>query len=119
MITLATLPQATAQEVFDQVATHLLEQGEKCTNGQVCLYRYDGKKCAAGCLIGDDEYHPGFAAEAWPTLIGKNMVADRHRDLIMTLQNLHDQSDPEEWHDSLSRLAKREGLKFNDTSKRS
>lgn len=29
MITLKTLPNATAQEVFDQVATHLLTQGEK------------------------------------------------------------------------------------------
>lgn len=36
MITLATLPQATAQEVFDQVKNHLLTQKVRCTNGTIC-----------------------------------------------------------------------------------
>ena len=36
MITLKTLPQATAQEVFDQVANHLLEQGKKSEKDDKC-----------------------------------------------------------------------------------
>ena len=71
MITLKTLPQATAQEVFDQVAKHLLTQMKKSVakraaesasdSKDYCMYRgFDGTKCAAGCLISDDEYKPEF-----------------------------------------------------------
>jgi hypothetical protein len=56
MITLETLPQATAQEVFDQVATHLLTQRQRSTTKGNCAYRGDdGLKCAAGCLLGPDD----------------------------------------------------------------
>ena len=60
MITLKTLPQATAQEVFDQITQHLLQQGKaaKSVTG-ACRYRIETAegilKCAAGCLIADDE----------------------------------------------------------------
>ena len=57
-ITLKTLEQATAQEVFDQVAEHMLTQYELSMLNDTCVYRgYSGLKCAAGCLIGDDEYN--------------------------------------------------------------
>ena len=61
MITLKTLPQATAQEVFDQVTQHLLKQGKAARSGTgACRYRVETRgeilKCAAGCLIADDEY---------------------------------------------------------------
>ena len=42
MITLATLSQATEQEVFDQVAVHLMTQGEKSSTGATCRYRWNG-----------------------------------------------------------------------------
>ena len=43
MITLRTLPHATAQEVFDQVATHLLTQNARAgivdtDGGFMCRY---------------------------------------------------------------------------------
>lgn len=68
MITLKTLPQASEQEVLDQIAVHLLTQKQKCNNGKdqtdpnyQCLYRNEeGLKCAAGCLIADDEYKKRF-----------------------------------------------------------
>jgi hypothetical protein len=61
MITLKTLGKATLQQVFDQVANHLMDQGERAatvnSSGRVtCYYRLNDLKCAAGCLIGDDEY---------------------------------------------------------------
>jgi len=48
MITLKTLPQATAQEVFDQVARHLLTQGKKSIseNNQYCMYRFLKCSCS-------------------------------------------------------------------------
>ncbi len=54
-ITLATLPEATAQEVYSQVRKHLLTQKMKSIEeGKGCVYRGpDGLMCAAGCLISD------------------------------------------------------------------
>lgn len=64
MIALKTLAQVTDQEVFDQVKTHLLSQKVKSmsrTLEDTCAYRSaNSLKCAAGCLIGDDEYDPNF-----------------------------------------------------------
>lgn len=64
MITLKTLPNASAQQVFDQVAAHLLTQKEKAKQFNTCKYRVEHRdkvlKCAAGCLIGDDEYEGCF-----------------------------------------------------------
>lgn len=64
MITLKTLHAASLQEIFDQVAKHLLTQNAPAAyfnqdGDRNCLYRtFDGGKCAVGCLIADDEYSP-------------------------------------------------------------
>lgn len=64
IITLKNLHEATAQQVFTQVATHLLTQKERSfviddRGEELCAYRGDnGLKCAAGCLISNDEYNP-------------------------------------------------------------
>ena len=74
-ITLATLPQATAQQVFDQVKTHMMAQYAKSVgqNSDVCLYRGpDGLKCAAGCLISDEE------AETIPEMKGWQVMGMSH-----------------------------------------
>ena len=56
MITLATLEQATAQQVFTQVKNHLLKQNEKSMINGICAYRgSNGLQCAAGCLMSDEE----------------------------------------------------------------
>lgn len=48
----------TLQEIFDQVATHLLDQGVASVDSvKGCLYRGpEGTKCALGCLIPDNYY---------------------------------------------------------------
>jgi hypothetical protein len=62
MITLKTLHAASLQEIFDQVAKHMLAQNAPAVyinqdGDRNCLYRtFDGRKCAVGCLIADDEY---------------------------------------------------------------
>mgnify|MGYP003406154580 CR=1 FL=1 len=115
MITLKTLSQATAQEVFDQVARHLLTQGKKSIseNNQYCMYRgFNGTKCAAGCLIADDEYRSEFEIKTWAELVmGGYVVSKNHYVLIMKLQSVHDEYNIEDWKSILNRLAEESDLK--------
>ena len=123
MITLKTLPQATAQEVFDQVAKHLLTQMKKSVakraaesasdSKDYCMYRgFDGTKCAAGCLIADDEYKLEFENHNWSHLSSTNyLVPKEHCHLIMKLQNIHDCYEPEDWRFILNNLAEESDLK--------
>lgn len=127
-ITLATLSKATEQQVFDQVARHLLKQGKRAMsdNGS-CKYRAgNGLMCAAGCLIADDEYHAKYdvrggwlsVVEAYP-----HEVPSAHQNLIASLQGLHD-SHPGHYPgdrlkmtinyaDRLERFAELRNLNFN------
>lgn len=110
MITLKTLPQATAQEVFDQVARHLLTQNERCETApemyhNACCYRYNDLKCAAGCLIGDNEYHLEMEDANWISLVELNFVPPHHEPLISDLQIVHDEAPIKNWPKRLARLA--------------
>lgn len=112
-ITLATLPQATAQEVFDQVARHLLQQGKKSghaiSGGPLafyCSYREGNLKCAAGCLIGDEEYSMDMENSVWSTLVIEGRVPDTHARLIGRLQVVHDQHNPDQWQRGLRAVAR-------------
>ena len=118
MITLKTLSQATPQQVFDHVVNHLLTQNEKAVVGgeevnNDCRYRLNNLKCAAGCLIGDEEYRDTFEGLDWRYLVGIGAVPDAHSDLIVKLQRIHDIGEPEEWLYFLKQLAESEGLTFN------
>lgn len=117
MVTLKTLPQATEQEVFDQVKDHLLKQGKRSLrvsqyNGVQCLYRGpDGLKCAAGCLIADSEYRPTFEGLGWKTLSITEGV-ENHAELINALQSIHDTIEPEHWAENLKAFANNWKLKY-------
>jgi hypothetical protein len=90
-ITLATLPQATPQQVFNHVARHLLVQGSPSIDGSLCAYlTRDGKRCAAGCLIGQDEYQSSFEGRTWWSLARDGRVPDAHMELVEALQDAHD-----------------------------
>jgi hypothetical protein len=108
MITLKTLKDATEQEVFDQVAEHLLKQNAQSIVGTLCAYRGDGGlKCAAGCLIGDDEYSREWDENfiSWPRLVTKGVVPRLHSALVGQLQQIHDSYDPEQWKAALANVA--------------
>ena len=114
MITLKTLPVSTKQEVFDQVARHLLKQGEQSVNGQGhCKYRHENKKCAAGCLIGDDEHNLGMEGQTWAKLTSYGDCPCEHADLIGRLQKIHDHFSVENWNQRLKELAMDENLNWN------
>jgi len=116
MITLATLPQATAQQVFDQVARHLITQKYKSEDYETlnCKYHELGRKCAAGCLISYQEYSYKFEDQGWEHLIAAGLVPDCHGELISRLQTLHDKSNPPQWRAKLQLLAKELSLQFSE-----
>ncbi len=119
-ITLATLSKATAQEVFDQVATHLLTQNEVSSLTErndegFCAYRGDnGLKCAAGCLIGEKEYSLGMEGRNWAGLIELGLVPDVHANLIQDLQTVHDIVRGEQWREVLQEVAEDHDLTFKE-----
>lgn len=100
MITLATLKDATSQQVFDHVAKHLLTQNMQSARNGNCKYRGDGGlMCAAGCLMSDDEYAEINKRHEIDVLHGKNWgflsdctdaVPEIHSSLIQDLQIVHD-----------------------------
>lgn len=107
-ITLKNLHEATEQEVFDQVATHLLEQDEQSFVGTICAYRGDdGLKCAAGCLIADDEYSREWDEYGinWSELVNKGLVSPAHDTLVAKLQAVHDGYNQDYWKSQLAKVA--------------
>lgn len=111
----------TPQEVFDKVVTHLRKQGRSSRNGK-CLYRYGDLKCAAGCLIEDEEYRPFMDGDS-DTSIGRILhhpdtpvsMRERlapHLELISSLQNLHDNRGVPDWENELSDVARDFDLQY-------
>lgn len=115
-ITLKNLKEATKEQVFDQVAKHLLQQQKKSLSkgGSTCFYRgADGLKCAAGSLIGDEEYEKHMEGLSWTGLAIEGLVPSKHLDLISHLQGIHDNSDVEDWENELTEVAKDFEIKSN------
>lgn len=120
MITLKTLPDATAQQVFDQVVTHLRKQGQQSLGSDGdCAYRGRyGLMCAAGCLIADDEYDQHFDTAydtTWDKHVERGNFPSDHRDLIKSLQVIHDDTEVSEWERDFKELAGYEGLVYKPT----
>lgn len=95
-ITLATLAQATEQQIFDQVVTHLAKQRKGAhLEEKGCAYRGEGgSMCAAGCLIADSEYEPAMdnigGPTAWDSLVHQGFAPPQHGQFILELQRIHD-----------------------------
>lgn len=108
----------TKQEIFDKVATHLLTQNAKSMNASGCAYRgAEGRKCAIGCLIPDEDYTPRLEGKTVMTATSKINVATavnksiRAKTLItlkflQRLQAVHDLWPVEEWRNKLAEVAK-------------
>lgn len=119
MITLKTLPRATRQEVFDQVARHLLTQKEKSVDLKGhCQYRSEsGLSCAVGCLIAEDEYDESIENVSVRYLASYSIYhhyLSRHSELLQELQGIHDSCTVSEWGRYLRKLAETRGLDWSD-----
>lgn len=100
------------QEVFDKVAVHLLTQKQKSILAFGCAYRgEDGRKCAAGVLIPDDQYTPQMEGKGWTSLT-KEVVDNKYSKEIQELQNIHDIRYSFEWQFYLKDFAERHNLTF-------
>lgn len=115
MITLASLEQATEQQVFDHIATHLLKQKERSVSDETCAYRgLNSLMCAAGCLISDDEYKTVMERNPWERLVRDELVPHYHQRLIQAFQDLHDNESPEIWPFSIIETAIDYNLEISD-----
>lgn len=128
------------QQIFDKVAAHLLKQNVRSTSSErhgYCQYRGDGgMMCAAGCLIPDDLYKPELEGKTvteeniFQVLVKAGMAsedeADRDEDddsispaegsrldLILRLQEIHDDCDVYDWPEKLAALAGRFNLTWS------
>ncbi len=89
------------QQTFDRVITHLVTQGQRAYDTG-CKYRTSsGLKCAVGCLIPDEMYHPEMEHQSVRTLCNgfenvnalmRSLTDNGSLDLLYELQEVHDSS---------------------------
>ncbi len=101
----------TSQTAFNKIANHLIEQGCPALDDCKCKYRLtllEGKilKCAIGCLIPDNLYHPDMEGKRVGTLFGtypklKELLNQVKYQLLFDLQDVHDSGIPENWKKQL------------------
>ena len=103
------------QQVFDQIAEHLLTQSSKshqsfnnCEKYR-CAYRGDeGLKCAIGALIPDEEYKPGMETKAVASLavefFPSPLIDKSTTDFLQTFQTIHDSWEVNSWQYKLSTI---------------
>lgn len=114
------------QTIFTTVAEHLLTQNKKSLSERdgdlQCAYRGDdGLKCAVGILITDEHYLPkleGRAAcaaavhRALELSLGISVDKDTET-LLVALQGIHDDKQPEDWNNHLFGVAERFGFQVS------
>lgn len=127
----------TPQEIFDKVVNHLRAQNSKAmgpntevhganttmayrADKMICMYRApDGKKCAAGCLIQDDEYSEWMEGISMDGVIYHPRCPPslyerlrEHLNLIAWVQSIHDTNIVDQWESSLEFAARRFNLTY-------
>ena len=112
-ITLSNLKEATKQQVFDRICAHLFTQmmkSETVSGVEECLYKSpNGLRCAAGCLISDNEYVTSMEGKYWEDLFPYKKL---HSDLISKMQYLHDKCDVKNWYSEMLQVSKIFDLEF-------
>lgn len=111
------------QEIYDKVARHLLAQGMKSQAAIAdpetkevkinCAYRGDnGLMCAVGCLISENVYSKsieGYSCRndmVMNALIESGISVDFEiKNLLLNLQQVHDDINPSGWKDYLNDIA--------------
>jgi hypothetical protein len=109
-----TEPKKTnIQEAFNIVTHHLLNQNRKSEDAAGgCLYRDEyGNKCAIGILIPDHLYTTNI--ESFPVINICDVLEDAGlemspvmKEMLIKLQNIHDNCEVENWKHNLKDLSK-------------
>ena len=97
------MADGTIVNLFYTVVNHLMAQAEQSMDSHGCAYRGDeGKKCAVGCLISDEDYSANLEGrtvfdpqvqEALPV----QFRTPEALKLLAALQLAHDNYKPEHW----------------------
>ena len=79
----------TRQQVFDFVVSHMKRQGRKSLDeshpvDRMCMYRHGELKCAAGCLIDDEDYDPSMEHSGW-VAVSNRLGVQKHLGLITAM----------------------------------
>lgn len=112
----------TPQAIFDKVAKHLLKQGCKSMDGDVCRYRHGKLRCAAGVLIPAKLYSAsrmeGASVSAPLLFDGMPEWWRENISLIRELQIIHDNAPESGFREYVTRrlrgLASDWGLNSNE-----
>lgn len=116
-ITLANLHEHTEQQVYDYIVAHLRNQGEKSEGAGGCSYlTVDGLKCAAGCLISEEEYDSSVEGYPWEGLVLIGIAPLAHKELIGNFQHIHDMREVSNWEYRFKRLADEFGLVYTEVT---
>lgn len=80
----------TDQELFDKACKGIVDQGGPSIDTRGCVYRSNnGRKCAAGHLIPDEEYSPAWEGNG-VALLPKKFWTNEQEPLVSALQRAHD-----------------------------
>lgn len=114
MITIHNINEHTLQEVYDQIALHLLTQGKQCINNGLCRFRNlsEESACSLGHLIPLSEYTEDLELSVFGDILldfGIVLSDDLVR-LLEMLRVLHDDYQPSEWPILLHDIAEKMNL---------
>lgn len=99
MVEVITLQADSKQDAFNKVVAHVRSMKSQAINAgsnllEVCMYRTeDGKRCAIGALISDDDYHPSIEGNNVRTLIAQDKIEQPswcELNFLTSLQSIHD-----------------------------
>lgn len=117
-MSLWNLNDYTLQEIFDEVAIHLLTQNSKAIRNKDGSAAYHGysqsnaeipAQCAIGCLIPNDKYSreiEGFGVTHLLEFLKLQYSNAFTESLLSALQCLHDNLHPTLWYYELQNIAK-------------
>jgi hypothetical protein len=113
----------TARDIYERVRTHLLTQRavSEDENGSCRLRSGNGRKCAIGSLVADDVYQPeiegigiSYYRHAKDGSLLRALYASEVNaydpdivELLIELEEVHDDFDVEEWPSLLAQVGKR------------
>jgi hypothetical protein len=114
-----TFEFTTDREVFNYISNHLLEQNKRSADLNGCVYRSGNLKCAVGAVISEKYYYAalegrmvGHDSEIQEIVKSSIPGWEINVAMLIALQDIHDNGEPEDWALSLSRLS----LNFTNNS---
>lgn len=123
------------QSIFDTVVNHAKAQKAKSIRDKndpslpsleppfvqtnLCAYRTNELKCFAGALIPEEKYIPQFENGCVYYINQEQgfykVFNYQEEKLVSELQNIHDHTEPNEWHEGFQQVAKKYELMYDGT----